>query len=279
MSAPRRMACVLALGTAVLALETGTGAAQQDATQELVLPTSDEDLARGQRLFTSQCSRCHGVGGTGGEGPPLNRPVLRSAPDDMTLASVIAEGIPGSDMSGSWHLTERDVAQLAAYVRSIGSTALVVLPGDPGRGEVLFTEQSDCLDCHIVGGVGTGWGPELSDVGARRGAEHLLQAIVDPEAARPSAVNAMGNSGFSGFVPVRALLADGRVVSGMRINEDDFTIQLRTEAGGVRSIRKDQVTRLDREFDGSLMPSYDGVFTDGQLQDLVAYLASLRGGQ
>ena len=182
-------------------------------------------------------------------------------------------------MSGSWHLTEQDVAQLAAYVRSIGSTALVVLPGDPLRGQELFANQSDCLDCHIVGGVGTGWGPELSDVGARRGAEHLLQAIVEPDVARPSAVNSMGDSGFSGFVPVRAVLSDGAVVSGMRINEDEFTIQLRTESGDVTSIRKDQVAQLDRQFDRSLMPSYEGVFTEEELQDMVAYLASLRGSQ
>jgi hypothetical protein len=73
------------------------------------------------------------------------------------------------------------------------------------------------------------------------------------------------------------VLDDGTIVSGMRINEDDFNIQLRTGSGGVTSIQKDRITRLDRQFDRSLMPSYDGEFSDDELQDMVAYLASLRG--
>ena len=61
------------------------------------------DLARGQRLFESQCARCHGLKGTGGTGPGLNRARLRRAADDQTLLDLIKEGIPG----------HRDAADLA----------------------------------------------------------------------------------------------------------------------------------------------------------------------
>ena len=36
----------------------------------------------GKSLFDAQCARCHGVGGTGGEGPSLAVPILRHAGDD-----------------------------------------------------------------------------------------------------------------------------------------------------------------------------------------------------
>lgn len=274
MFATTRLQGPLLLGAALAVLLRLPGSAQ-DA--DLELPTSPDALARGGRLFTAQCSRCHGVGGTGGEGPALNRPSLRHAPDDRTLVSVIRSGIPGSDMGGAWTMSQGDAQQVAAYVRSIGRTAVVVLPGDPVAGEALFRE-ADCLSCHIVAGAGEGIGPELTDVGARRGAEHLRTALLDPGAARPSAAAVMG-TGFEGYLPVRAVLPDGSTVVGMRINEDDFTLQLRDDRGGFHSLRKDELLEIERDFEASLMPSYEGVYTDGELDDFVAYLASLRGAR
>ena len=56
----------------------------------------------GKQLFDIHCARCHGIGGTGGEGPSLTRLVLRHAGDDEALSSVIVNGIPNSDMPGNW---------------------------------------------------------------------------------------------------------------------------------------------------------------------------------
>ena len=66
-------------------------------------------------------------------------------------------------------------------------------------------------------------------------------------------------------------------MEGLRINEDTFTIQLRDEAGDIHSLRKEDLTVLDKQFDSSLMPNYRDTFSDAELEDLVAYLASLRG--
>lgn len=269
-----RLAFSCALALAGLACWTPLAALSAQADVEL--PTSSQALDRGGRLFLAQCSRCHGAGGAGGEGPALNRPILHSAPDNEALVEVIRSGIPGTDMSGAWNMLPEDAHQVAAYVRSIGRTAVVVLPGDPEVGQALF-EESDCLSCHIVNGLGEGVGPELTDVGARRGAEHLRQAVVEPGVARPSAVATMGTSGFEGYLPIRAVLPDGSELYGMRINEDDFTLQLRDDAGGLHSLRKADLQSIEREFDSSLMPGYDGVYSDAELDDLVAYLASLRG--
>ncbi len=58
----------------------------------------------GEKVFDAHCARCHGIGGTGGEGPTLAVPMLRHAGDDEALASVIENGIENTDMPGNWML-------------------------------------------------------------------------------------------------------------------------------------------------------------------------------
>jgi mono/diheme cytochrome c family protein len=59
---------------------------------------SPADVAAGKTLFGHLCVTCHGFEGTGGSGPPLNRPKLVDAPDDATLRAIIADGIPNRGM-------------------------------------------------------------------------------------------------------------------------------------------------------------------------------------
>src|SRR5450755_1132639 len=81
------------------------------------------DLAIGKKLFTSQCSLCHGVGGDGGRGPSLLRARLNHAPDDAALRAVIENGIP-PEMPGAWQLSPREVTSMVAYVKSLGLVAV-----------------------------------------------------------------------------------------------------------------------------------------------------------
>jgi len=63
----------------------------------------------------------------------------------------------------------------------------------------------------------------------------------------------------------------------MRVNEDSFTIQLRDASGKYQSFRKADLIKMSRETKSSLMPSYSGKFSAAEMDDLIAYLASLRG--
>ena len=109
----------------------------------LVLVTDGEDLERGHQLFDVHCARCHGIGGTGGMGPPLARAKLRRAPDDPSLLAVLGGGIPGKAMPAFWQLSEGEVAQVAAYVRSLGRRPAETAPGDPARGKALYDGKLD----------------------------------------------------------------------------------------------------------------------------------------
>jgi cytochrome c oxidase cbb3-type subunit 3 len=227
---------------------------------------SPGDPIPGKKLYESHCSLCHGQTGTGGKGPNLSQPILRHAPDDKRLAEVIQQGIPGTEMPGAWQLTDHEALQVASYVRSLGRVAAVRLPGDAARGRALYESKGGCAACHIIHGTGSSFGPELTGIGAKRNDEYLRESVLKPGAAVPE-----------GFLVVRVITRDGKMFRGLRINEDSFTIQLRDASNGFFSFRKSDLTSLKKEFNESLMPSYESRFTPAELDDLIAYLASLRG--
>ncbi len=224
------------------------------------------DLAAGQKIFDAQCAWCHGAAGTGGTGPNLQRPTLRHAANDAGLVQIVRTGIPGTEMpSFAIALTERMAWQTAAYVRSLGRTRPRALPGSAERGAALY-ESSGCGSCHVLQGRGGALGPELTAIGALRGPSYLKDALVNPAASHPP-----------GYLVVRAATADGKEIRGIRLNEDVFWILIRDTSGAVHSLEKSTLAKLERELQASLMPSYASRFSEAQIDDLVAYLAGLRG--
>ena len=53
---------------------------------------SNADIQAGKTIFSGLCVTCHGFDGTGGNGPPLDRPKLLLAPTEAALRNIIAEG-------------------------------------------------------------------------------------------------------------------------------------------------------------------------------------------
>ena len=71
----------------------------------------------------------------------------------------------------------------------------------------------------------------------------------------------------------------GAEVRGIRVNEDVFWIHIRDASGVVHTLQKSELARVDRELEATLMPSYESRLSPAQLDDLVAYLATLRGAK
>ena len=225
-----------------------------------------DDLARGKKLFVAHCALCHEIGGAGGRGPSLNQPELRRAADNQALFQIIRNGIEGTEMPDAWQMTDREILQVAGYVRSLGRTSVQKLPGDAARGKASYEVKGRCAACHIVSGRGGNTGPDLTDIGARRSAAYLREALIDPGASVPE-----------GFLVVSITSSDGQRVRGIRSNEDSFTIQLRDASNVFHSFRKLDLKELKKEFGASLMPAYRDLFSASEIDDLVAYLAGLRG--
>jgi cytochrome c oxidase cbb3-type subunit 3 len=230
--------------------------------------TSAADVERGKHLFANNCAVCHGRAGAGGRGANLAQPRLRRGPDDPALFLVIREGIPGTEMPpGWWVLDDHEIWQVVAYVRALGRVAMENVTGDAQAGGNLFRTKG-CIGCHQVGAQGGRMGPPLTEIGSRRGASYLKAAMLDP-----------ASSMAEDFLQVQIVTRDGRRVTGIRLNEDSYSIQVRDLSDHLLSFWKDELASLERQPCRSPMPSYRGRLSDRELDDVVAYLVSLRGDQ
>jgi putative heme-binding domain-containing protein len=139
--------------------------------------------------------------------------------------------------------------------------------GSVERGAAIFRndEKSLCAKCHRIGDRGNRVGPDLTGVGERFSRIHLIESVLEP--SRTIA---------PGYESVAAVLADGRVVTGVKMAEDETTLTLGDETGKRREIRK---LDIEERAPGrrSIMP--DGLekrLTDRELLDLLTYLLAQR---
>jgi putative heme-binding domain-containing protein len=175
-------------------------------------------------------------------------------------------------------MTADENRQLVAYIRGLGRSQAAQIRGDRANGERLFWSKA-CGQCHTVGPRGGRLGPDLTEIGTRRGAEHLRESLLDPEAEVPETFAVYRRVIFmpDNFLEVRVVTGDGSRITGIRMNEDTFTIQIRDFSDRMYSFRKDELRELHEDWGKSPMPSYRGVLSDSEIQDVIAYLSSLKG--
>jgi putative heme-binding domain-containing protein len=222
------------------------------------------DVAAGARIYTANCANCHGATGAGVGIVDLRRRSARTT-TDAALGALITNGLPGTGMPAV-KLEPGDLKALIAFVRAGLDTAVTAsIPlGDAARGRAVFEGPGKCLSCHRVGDRGSFAGPDLSDIGQVRTALLLQRSLLDPDGSmRP--INR----------PVRAVLPDGTLVAGRRLNEDSYTVQIVTDAGRLVSLVKSELKTWTVET-RSPMPSAQGMPAD-TLADLIAYLMTLKG--
>jgi putative heme-binding domain-containing protein len=228
---------------------------------------------RGAVLFRQECVFCHGVAARGGlRGPDLTTRTWNHGGADEDLAATIRNGIPGTAMPPH-NLTDDEIRDIVAYVRTL-QQPVAAPTGDPARGDTLFFGAAGCSSCHIVRGRGGLLGPELTTVGSARSRAYLIESIREP--GKQLTQNRAFGDGSLKYDTVTAVTADGRSIVGVRMNEDTFTVQIMDTSERVHSFQKKALKSLTRE-ERSLMPAY-GIarLNDRDLDDVVAYLQSLR---
>jgi len=224
------------------------------------------DIDRGAGIYAANCAVCH-ADGAGVPGVDLRTGQFRRATTDQDLVGIIHNGIPGTAMPAHPDFSTSDLIAIVAYVRNMRDyNSKPVKLGDAAKGKALFETAGGCLNCHRVNGKGSHVAVDLSSVGAIHPAAYLQRALLDPE----SVAAEMPESHV-----VRVVKKNGDVITGRRLNEDTFTIQLIDDHQDLVSLEKADLRSLT-VVQATSMPSLKGKLTDDQISDLVAYLASLK---
>jgi putative heme-binding domain-containing protein len=226
-------------------------------------------LKQGQNIYRGQCAVCHGIDAKGFRGSDLTTGDWVHGGTDVQIFKTIRAGVPGTEMPRHINLSEDEIWMVISYLRTLSSPGgPEPEKGDAARGEQLFwaKERGNCGQCHMVGPRGGRIGPNLSRIGAARSVTALEREIRNPAEVIPV-----------GFETVTVVTKEGRRIRGARKNEDTFSVQVMTANEDILSFSKKEVEVVP-ELERSLMPAYGPErLSEGDLNDVVRYLRSLRG--
>ncbi|MEZ5400853.1 MAG: c-type cytochrome [Bryobacteraceae bacterium] len=225
--------------------------------------TDAEALGKGRQLYSYYCVFCHGMDGVSGRGAQLASTYRKHGSSDREMYRTIADGVPGTEMSGHW-LEEDEIWKILLFVRQFERSAGAAGAGcgsgggDAVRGAGLF-RQNGCGGCHSTS---SRLGPNLAGIGSTHSRAHLRESIVDPS-------KAVARQYRVASVRTKA----GQSYRGLLLNQDEYTIHLLDTAERIRSFRRSDLaaTALPTE---SLMPAYAGKLSDAQMDDLIAHLCA-----
>ncbi len=236
-------------------------------------------VKQGETLFRTRCAACHGLDARGAaEGPSLVSGLWTHGDSDSALLRTVTDGIPGTEMTAQ-DLSEKEKWMIIAYLRSIGPKARPTAPGNRENGERIFFGKGSCSQCHMINGRGGRLGPDLSYAGATRTIQYLIDSIREPSKDLTEGLMEPNNKYAFPIIydTVIAVTKDGRRIKGVAKNEDTFTLQLMDPNEQLHLFLKSDLAQVIHE-QKSLMPAYDErMLSARELQDLVAYLDSLRG--
>lgn len=145
--------------------------------------------------------------------------------------------------------------KIAGYVKASRE-----LEGNPEAGKLIF---GTCLGCHKVGNSGQDIAPAL-DGSANRNLEHLITAIVDPDAAVEGAYGLF-----------RVTRKDGSSAEGYLVGRNKTGTTIAMMGGATQHIPHSEIASQDFVSGRSFMPSIFGSLPDQSMVDLIAYIKTL----
>jgi putative heme-binding domain-containing protein len=131
------------------------------------------------------------------------------------------------------------------------------------KGKAIFEGKGGCTGCHRVKDQGSHFGPDLSEIGARR-PEQLQTSILDPD-AEILAANRI----------YKVTPKSGAPIIGRLLNQDTFTVQMIDKSDRLLSFTKSDLKDYGFETK-SPMPSFKDKLSGAEVNDVVTYLYSLK---
>ena len=235
-------------------------------------------VKEGASLFRANCSPCHGLSARGGgRGPDLTSGRWTHGYTDAAIFRTITSGVPGTEMPANG-FEDSEVWAIIAYLRSLAPPRRAMVSGDPANGKKIFFGSAGCSNCHMIRGSGGLLGPDLSRVGASRSVSYLADSIRQPDKELSSGM--LDPNDHYGiplvYDTVTVVTLGGERITGVARNEDTFSVQLLATDQSLQFFLKKDVKEVIHERK-SLMPPYaEDALSASQLQDLIAYLQTLR---
>jgi mono/diheme cytochrome c family protein len=187
-------------------------------------------VARGKRLFSANCTFCHGAEATGGNGgPDLIRSVLVNHDEHGNLIAPVLHGARVDKGMPKFDFTDAQVSDLVAFLHQRNRDARLrftykianVAVGDPVAGQQYFAAH--CSACHSPSG-------DLSKIAAKYPADALQQLWLDPA----SFYAAAGKPSPPSHVTVTLL--SGKIFTGKLQNLNEFNVAFYSPDGAYHSL-------------------------------------------
>src|SRR5438445_491609 len=240
-------------------------------------PAAPEQVARGQQLFKSNCSFCHGSDGRGGEtGPNLVRDqVVLADQHGELIAPVVQNGIPGRGMP-KLTLSATEIADIAAWLHSQplsdrgAPSTLDILVGNAKQGEAYFNGAGHCTQCHSVKG-------DLAGIGGRYEPKMIQNLVVSGGGGRRGRRSAGAAPPQPLATTVTVTLPSGQAITGELDHISAFVVALREPDGTYKSFaRHDSIPQVvvtnPRQWHIDMLPKW----RDSDIHNLTAYLVTLK---
>ncbi|HYL63387.1 MAG TPA: c-type cytochrome [Candidatus Methylomirabilis sp.] len=236
----------------------------------------------GEFQFRSNCAFCHGLGARGGgRGPDLTRVQKRHGDSNASLFRTINEGVPGTAMppNGATQqgvgMTDEEIWQVITYIRSVEVKAPAQPLGDASRGKQLFFGSAACSTCHMIAGKGGRLGPDLTTTGSARSVAYLIESVREPSRRLAQGISEAMKEFSTEYETVKVETADGQKLTGVLLNEDNFTLQMLDTREQLHLFEKSNLRSFEKSRE-SLMPAYDAkTLSDKDLQDIIAFMLSV----
>ena len=236
-----------------------------------------EQVARGQTIFRSNCSFCHGSDARGGEkGPNLvrNVVVLRDQSGEL-ITPIVQSGIPAAGMP-KFTLSAAEIADIAAWLHAQPlsdrgePSRLDILVGDAKAGQAYFNGPAGCTQCHSTTG-------DLAGIGGRYEPKEIQNLIVSGASLFMRRRSAGSAGPQAKPITATVTLPSGETVTGEIDHISAFIVALRDSTGTYRSFaRHDSIPKLVVNIPFQWHIDRLSQWRDTDIHDLTAYLVTVK---
>ncbi len=265
---------------------------------------SNDLVKKGESLFRDKlaCIACHSIGDEGGRvGPELTRAHYLYKPEWLYVWIKNPQHAKPKTRMPNLGVSEKQARALVAFLQNLRGIAeeededeegeeggqetdnessegveQIVLDewkpfleseGEVAAGKALFFDlegTANCAKCHTVKGEGGKVGPDLSLVGTSRTKEFLLESILNPKAVITV-----------GYASVLILTKEGKFLTGIKINEDDQSLDIVDKEGKSLHVEKSLIKKFKMQKISIMPGNFKDILSKEEIQNLLAYLTSL----